>query len=80
MWLFRKKKDKLQEIEQNVQKSFLHIKEDMNFLMNRLDEQEGELKNVKSMLSTTEILASANEQNTSQLLQSEIHFSKKYNT
>ena len=69
MWFFKKRKDKLEEIEQKLNKSFLHIKSDMSFLFKRIEDQDNELKNIKNLMSTTEILASTQEKPTTKLIQ-----------
>lgn len=62
MWFFNKRKNKLDEIEQKLNKSFLHIKSDMSYLFDKIKEQENELNEIKTLVSTTEIIASAQEQ------------------
>lgn len=68
MWFFKKKDDKLDEIEQKLDKSFLHIKNDMTYLFNKVQEQEHQLAELKSMMSTTEILATQQEQPPSKVM------------
>lgn len=68
MWFFRKKQNKLDEIEQKLNKSFLHIREDMSFLFDKINEQQNELKQLKSMMTTTELLAAQQEPETKNIV------------
>lgn len=77
MWFFKKRKDKLEEIENKLNKSFLHIKNDMSYILEKISEHENQLNLVKDMLSTTEILASTNEQDSSKVFDSEENYSLK---
>lgn len=68
MWFFKKRQNKLDEIEKKLTASFGHIRNDISFLFEKINEQEKEMKSIKETLSATEIIASAHESPSSKII------------